>query len=417
MIYDKLEKTNFLAEDDEVKSKASSKSIFNKWFSVIWFILPRVSATYPLYILPSLFAVKPQRKQVFQFVILVSVCFISVIISSFFNRISITAFLLSIFLQLPFLMFILGFKINKYVDAKVILRAVNVFTFFFSLLNMVQYGFPFKLPYINFLPDRFSSFYGQGGAKIVTVIGFFGFAAEIFAKKEFRNYKTLIISLLNFIVPNYLTGMIMGLGALAIVSLKNGYMILLIVLILIIGTPYAIDRFQNLNNGFANTTGYNPKIFAYISVLELYAKYPVTIFTGTGLGQFSSTPALWASTYISALSTHDIPNIPGLNMSGYHKEILGPILAKVGDISWALSSSANKPYSSITTMLSEYGFVLTLVLGFLFFQAFRKMGLSKRYVFATFLFVFFLFTTDLWNDNLWLGYLLILSQAISTEAK
>lgn len=280
---------------------------------------------------------------------------------------------------------------------------------------MVLVGFPFKLPYIDYLPDRYSALYDNGGAKIVTIIGFFGFVSEFFTAEK-RNTKYMIISLLNFLVPNYLIGIIMGIGALTVVSMRKGILIPIVMIITLILAPYALQRFELLDNSFAATSGYNPKVFAYISVLQLYAAHPITIFTGTGAGQFTSTPALWASQYISALSTHDIPNLWGLDMSGYHKEILGPVLSMLSNDSWALSSSASKPYCSITTIFAEYGVFLTAIIFYLYISAFKVMGFNKKYVVTIFLFVLFLFATDLWHDSLWLGYLLILSKDISKQA-
>jgi hypothetical protein len=399
-----------------IKKKLFSKSKIIKVASIIAFLLPRLSFTYPFYLIPSLIAVRATKKQVSNLLILLSICIICCIASSFQSEISITAFVLSVILQLPFFLFLFGFELKQNVNALSILRYINVFTLILSLVNMTGHGFPFQLPYINFAPDFYSAFYGQGGAKIVTVIGFFGFASEIFSERKSFFTVPVIVSLLNFIVPNYLVGIIVGLAALIIVSIKRSFFLITIIfLIILIIAPYAEDRFAFLNNNFANTVGYNPKIFAYFSILFLFLKFPLTIFSGTSLGQFTSTPALWASQYISSLSTHDIPNLPGLFMSGYHEQILGPVLSSLSNDVWSLSSSANKPYTSISTIIAEYGVLISIVIFILFFRAFKKMNLSKKFTVSIFLFVLLLFATDLWHDNLWLGYLLILSKDISKE--
>jgi len=282
---------------------------------------------------------------------------------------------------------------------------------------MAGHGFPFQLPYINFPPDFYSALYGQGGAKIVTVIGFIGFISEIFREEKKFFSAPVIVSLLNFLIPNYLTGIILGLGTLLLVAVRRKiYLLTIIFLIVLVIAPYAQERFAFLNDSFANTVGYNPKIFAYFSILYVFFQFPITIFSGTGLGQFTSTPALWASQYLSSLSTHDIPHLPGLFMSGYHEQILGPVLSSLSDDVWSLSSSANKPYTSISTIIAEYGILISIFIFILFFRAFKKMNFRKKFTLSIFLFTLFLFSTDLWHDNLWLGYLLILSRGISKEA-
>jgi hypothetical protein len=307
--------------------------------------------------------------------------------------------------------------VKEKLNALKVLRYINIFTLILSLVNMVGYGFPFKLPYINFPPDYYSALYGQGGAKIVTVIGFFGFVSEIFKEEKKFFSLPVIVSLLNFLVPNYLTGIILGLGTLMLVAIRKKFFLLpIIFLIILIVAPYAEERFAFLNDNFATTVGYNPKIFAYLSIFFLFFQFPITIFSGTGLGQFTSTPALWASQYMSSLSTHDIPNLPGLSMSAYHEQILGPILSSLSDDAWSLSSAANKPYTSVSTIISEYGIVISIVIAILFFRAFKRMDFKKKFTLSIFLFVLFLFSTDLWHDSLWLGYLLILSGGISKEA-
>jgi hypothetical protein len=297
-----------------------------------------------------------------------------------------------------------------------ILRIINVLAFLFSLINMVQYGFPRLLPYKDFPPDYFSAFFGDGGAKMVTIIGFFGFTAEIFQPKGKRNKYVMWVALLNFLVPSYLIGVIMGLGALLLVAVRKNLLIpFLLIMIGLIIVPFTIQHFNSLNSTFSQTVGYNPKVFAYVSIAEVYNSYPSAIFTGTSLGQFTSTPALWASKYFSALSQHEIPNVPGLSMSGYHAKILGPVLSSISDDAWSLSSSANKPYTSVSTIFTEYGFVLGIWVVILYIGAFKELGFKKRFVTTIFLFVGFLYFTDLMHDNLWLGFLMVLTKDISID--
>jgi hypothetical protein len=397
---------------EESKSKHKARN----WFSSILILLPRVFIVYPLYLFPSYFAVKftnTKTRQLFLFSCLLIVNFF---ISAIFESVSITAFLLSYILQFPFLLFIFQIPIKKGYEGMRILRIINVLAFLFSLINMVQYGFPKLLPYRDFPPDYFSAFFGQGGAKMVTIIGFFGFTAEIFKKKGERNKIVMWIALLNFLIPSYLIGILMGLTSLLLVAVRKNLLIpFLLILIGLIIVPFTIQRLNNINSTFTQTVGYNPKIFAYVSIGEVYNKYPATVFTGTSLGQFTSTPALWASKYFAALSQHEIPNVPGLSMSGYHQKILGPVLSSISDDAWSLSSSANKPYTSVSTVFTEYGLILGTWIVILFIRAFRALGFQKRFVNTIFLFVGFLYFTDLMHDNLWLGYLLILLKDISID--
>lgn len=396
----------------EIDMKRKQK--FLTWFSVFCIVFPRIFVSYALYGLPSLLAVKFTYKKTAYLFLSIFILAIFWVISSQVANIAITGFALAIVLQLPFFLFLLEFDIKEDIDCLRIVRLINISVFIFSLINMTQYGFPFKWPYVNFLPDFFSAFYAQGGAKIITIIGMFGFAAELFVVKEKKRKFWFIIALLNFLVPNYLIGIIMGLGALGVVGLrKKPALIPLLVLIILIMGPYADDRYQALNTGFAQNTGMNPKVFAYYSILLMYSQFPTTILFGTGLGGFSSTPALWASTYISSLSTHDIPKLPGLFMSQYHQAILGPILSILVNNKWSLESSASKPYTSVSSIFTEYGLIIAIIIMILAFYAFKAMGYKKKYTLTIACFAVFIFTTDQWHDSLFFGYMLLLSKSIS----
>lgn len=396
-----------------IKKKTLSKRKLIRFVSVVCFLLPRTSLAYPFYLFPTVFGINYKARSTNYLFLFLLFCTTCIFISSLGTKISTTAFLLSLILQFPFFAFLFGFELKERLDGFLLMRLLNVFTLILSVLNMTKQGFPLRLPYKDFLPDFYAAFYGAGGAKIITMIGFFGLASEMFAEK--RNMKFLVIAALNFVVPNYLSGLIVGVGALTMVAIrKNIYLMPFIGLMALIVAPYAEMRFHFLNDSFSSSVGYNPKLFAYISIGLLFYKFPLTLFTGTGLGQFTSTPALWASQYISALSTHDIPNLPGLNMSTYHAKILGPFLSVVSDNS--IRSSANKPYTSLSTIVSEYGILLTIVICILFYRAFKKMDFSKKFTLAIFLFTCFIFTIDLWHDSFWYGYLLILSADISKKA-
>ena len=391
------------------------KRKFITWLSVLCMVFPRIFVAYAFYGLPSILAVKFTYKQSGYLFLAFLALTTSWIISSQVANISITSYILSFLLQLPFIMFLLQFDIKDNLNCLRILRIINITVCIFSFINMVQYGFPFLLPYINYVPDVFSAFYFFGGAKIVTIIGFFALAAEIFLVKPKKHLFWLFIALINFIVPNYLIGILMGLGALSFVAIrkKPALIPLLLILVLII-LPYAIDRSQNLNQGFATNVGMNPKVFAYYSILQLYGQFPTTVIFGTGLGAFSSTPALWSSTYISALSTNNIPKLPAFFMSQYHASILGPTLNMLSSDKFSLESSASKPYTSVSSIFTEYGFFFGVFIMILAYRVFEKMGWKKKYTITIACFAVFIFTTDQWHDSLFFGYMLLLSRNIST---
>jgi hypothetical protein len=393
------------------------KRRFITWVSIICTVVPRFFVSYVFYLLPSLISVKFTYRKFIYLFLTAFVLFMAWLFSCLVANISITSFLLAFGLQLPFIFFLLGFDLKDGINGVLIMRVISVLLCIFSLIYMAMfYGFPFRLPYINFLPDFYSAFYFQGGARIITVIAVFALAMELFLPKKRKNKFFLFIALLNFLVPNYLIGIIMGVGALGVVALrKKPAIIPLLLIIVLIVAPYAADRYQNLNNGFAVNTGMNPKVFAYYSVLQLYIQYPTTILWGTGLGAFSSTPALWASSYISTLSTHNIPKLPYFFMSAYHQAVLGPVLKVLVTNKWTLESSANKPYTSISSIFTEYGLVFTVIIIVLAYNAFKAMGWSKKYTIAIACFALFIFITDQWHDSLFFGYMLLLSKGISVE--
>src|SRR3546814_13330325 len=78
------------------------------------------------------------------------------------------------------------------------------------------HGFPFLLPYIDFLPDHYSAGYGLGGGKIVTVVGFFGLLVEVFGKSpetgRGANARILhgLVAGINFLAPSYILGIVAG---------------------------------------------------------------------------------------------------------------------------------------------------------------------------------------------------------------
>tara|TARA_R110002167_G_scaffold57808_2_gene163475 strand:- start:13684 stop:14817 length:1134 start_codon:yes stop_codon:yes gene_type:complete len=332
-------------------------------------------------------------------------------IRSLGHNLSLGAFLLEFALFIPFILFLLGASVKGRVSSINIMRALNFLVFFESIINMVlNYGFPTNLPYVNFLPDAYGAFYGLGGAKIVTVIGFFGLMAEYL----YRNGRAiawswffLVVASSNFIIPNYVIGILCGVSAVLIVSRKGFYTWLIFAVVLMVFGGYITYRFETLNNYMSDELGMHPKIYAYYIVFLMFVENPLSILIGTGLGQFSGVSALWASEYLAEISTHGIPNLPLFFMSDYHDEYLGGVLSYVGDSIWYLSSSANKPYSSFSTLLAETGLVVTCFLVYFLRLRFKSMAIFNVEAKAVFWFCIGLMFLDNWHDSPWLGFCLI----------
>ena len=270
--------------------------------------------------------------------------------------------------------------------------------FVLSIFNMMSVGFPFLLPYQDYLPDYYSAFYGVGGAKLVTVIGFFSLLVET---QEFNHKKIgwLVVALSNFIMPNYILGILCGCIALIFSRIKGYRSLILFGVFVALIFPYIEYRLINIDNTLMDEFNYHPKILAYITLVELWIEYPHSFFVGVGLGQFCSYPALWASDYMGAFSSHSIPDLPYFSMTEFHDRFLGKYL-KLGEVNkWALSSSANKPYTSFSALIAEMGALpfFFLVVGLV--SCYRKLG--KEYCLAirpVIIFVFLMFFIDLWHD-------------------
>lgn len=383
-------------------------------------LLPRTAIAYPFYIIASFLILKKEKQVILRLLMFLALITVFFIINLLFFNISITSFILSVFLQLPFILFICGAKIKTGLSTTSLIRDINLGILILSIINLVLQGFPLKLPYIDFSPDYYSAFFGFGGAKIVTVIGFFGFAHEISNHKENRSKIFLIIGLINFIFPSYLIGIISGCIAFWLHFLKKIKLKKVLLSIIILGClfPFINSRVSGLNNEFENQVGYIPKVYSYISIVELYSNYPSTILIGTGIGQFTSTSALWASEYLSQLSTHSIPDSIGLSMSEFHDKILGKVLnlfISSDEYSWELSSSVNKPYSSLTTLLSEYGLVLTIILVYIIIKRLNFTTQHSDFYKLIMFFCLIIFLVDNWHDNPWFGYMLLTLNSFNRE--
>lgn len=333
-------------------------------------------------------------------------------------RVSFTAFALELALILPFLAAMLGFKTSRHFDGRSFIRTLNLIVFVTSMISLIQMGFPWRLPYIHYLPDYFNGGFGRGGAKIVTIIGFFG-VAEVLSRRgglRLRDLWFLAFAVANFIVPNFILGMVAGFTALAIFARRNQAVLFAGAGLLMIVAPYLQFRAETKNDSFAQAYGTNPKLYAFKLVGKLYLSEPQTIFVGSGLGQFSSQPAIWSSPTNNVWGGHDTPELPGLFAGEAHMNHLAPTMLRFQNNRFAIESSANKPFSGISTMLAELGLPMTLLL---FYSAYLVLWKRSGNDFGRAAFLFFLAMNvlDPQMDSPWFGAMMLaVCQALAMEA-
>ena len=332
-------------------------------------------------------------------------------------RVSITAFLLELALILPFFAAVLAFKTSRHFDGRKFIRMLNTIVFVMSLVSMVEMGFPFRLPYIHYLPDFYNGGFGRGGAKIVTIIGFFGVAEALSrrAKMTPANLWFLGIATLNFIVPNFILGMVAGFAALAVFAKRNQAVLFAGAAVLMIVAPYLQLRAETKNDTFTQTYGTNPKLYAFKLVGQLYLNEPQTIFVGTGLGQYSSQPAIWSSPISRVVGAHDAPEMPGLFAGEAHMANLAPTMLRFQGNRYAIESSANKPFSGVTTMLAELGLPMTILIFYSAYLVLWRRG-GSDFGRAAFLFLIAVNLLDPQTDSPWFGAMMLaVCQAIVAD--
>lgn len=380
-------------------------------------LLPRLSVTYPFYILSTLLLFSYTKRKSNLYVVFISLFLLSCFfINSISTTVSPSGFLIEYLFILPLLIYASFQKLRlNFLTAKLTIRSLNVFVFFLSVFSMMRQGFPITLPYLDFAPDYYNSLYGLGGAKIVTIYGFFGVLSEIFvANKLHKNVNKIymLFALSNFLMPSYIIGILTGIISLLPFARKNKKFIVFIVAVFSFIAPYILFRFNQL--GFSEIADI-PKIRAFMLLIDLYITHPDTLIIGTSLGQFISQSALWSSTYIAELSTHSIPSIPLFYMSEYHVEFFGPIFTDVQNF-WMISSSAKKPYNSIVALFAETG----VIAGSFIFYKVAKRILGKapdNYRLSFLIFVFFIFALDIWHDNIFFLCVTLLFSSLIQEKK
>ena len=332
---------------------------------------------------------------------------------------SFTSWALELALFLPFMAAVLGFMPARHFNGRSFIKVLNILVFVTSLISLVQMGFPLRLPYIHYLPDYFNGGFGNGGAKIVTVIGFFGVAEALSRKRglSLKENSTLIIAAVNFLMPNFILGIVAGVAALAIYVRKNRAIVFAGAAIAMVVVPYLQYRAETKSNAFEEYYGVNPKIYAFVAVGKLYAEQPHTVLVGTGVGQFTSQPAIWSSPIKDWMGSHNLPELPGMFAADVHLKYVAPMLVRFKDNRYAIESSANKPYSGISQLFAELGIPVTLLVLYSAYLLFWRNGRSD-FGRAAFLFLIAINLLDPQIDSPWFGVLMFATmQALRADRR
>jgi hypothetical protein len=378
--------------------------------AALLFLMPRSVLSYVGYSFMLPLILNYQIKRMVQLYLILFSCLLAFIISGFDANVAITNFIVEMIFLVPFIYILVGGGVRLEFDHISLLNKLIIAgTFILSLINMIVHGFPFVLPYVHILPDVYGAMYGLGGAKIVTVVAFFTFYIEMLNKKYSH---WILIALFNLIFPSYMIGIFCAFLAMFVMFFKGSkrnYTLLFCAIVPVVF--YAFHRVEGMNFSFFNEFGLHPKIYALVNVLIMLYNEGVSLLFGVGLGQYSSTPAIWASAYLNEYSSHNIKSLPGMFSSDFHNEYLVPLLAFFDGNQWAMSSSLNKPYSSLSTIVAEVG--LIGFFGFIYLLCRRVIKCFSRNEIALIIYIVILFLMDLWHDNPWFIFML----AISIRAK
>lgn len=382
--------------------------------------LPRTVFAYPFYTTAPLLLIDYKRSGQKPRIVFLALCLM--LLGSYFilsrqYSLSLTAFILELVLIAPLLIFISGFKLAFTGQTCLYaIRLINFVCIITGFYNLTTKGFPFLLPYLDYLPDEFSATYGWGGARIVTVFGFLGILGEIALSPTGAKKKLwLTISACNFLLPNYLIGIASGALSFLLLGLKRPASL---VFPLILGMPiagYALMRIARLESDFYLATGWLPKLYGHnLAFQTIMTDYKTVVF-GTGLGQFSSTAQLWTNSIFSPSSIHSIPKLPMLFPSEFHLTAFAPLMEFVEANRLTFSSAINKPYTGLTTLVTELG-LTSLVILFLFSRRAYFLSRHNRPLVCFFAFFILLNLIDQWIDNPWLGYSLLLATGILSRS-
>ena len=375
-------------------------------------LLPRSSFAYAAYCLTPVLMCLSLRSVVFSIIVTI-VLVVQYLLASSFWYLSPGAFAIELALTLPFFLAMSGFQLSWGVAPIAVMRRLNLFIMILSVLSFIDNGFPARLPYVDFLPDEYHAAFGLGGAKIVTIVGFFGLIFELNKSRTLSVW--FFIAALNFLAPSYVLGIMVGIISLAIFLFRDFRLLLLAIVIAAAIFPYVLFRFESLNSEFISSLGMHPKLYQFLNVLHIWREHFPDFLTGAGLGQFTGEAAQWSSPSPEVFSSARIPNVPGMFAGEPHLFLHHNLISYFTDSRFSLESSANKPFSSITTLIVEIGFIQTvLIFGYFILITVRRHGWR---VFSTGIlaFVFFVCLVDSWHNSPWFALCLICFNSLSRK--
>lgn len=337
--------------------------------------------------------------------------------------ISPTSAAIELALLFPFLLFLAGARPRgDMAHAVFLLRMLNVSLVIISAVRMIFFeGIP------NFSPDDWNGLFGLGGAKILTIVGFFGIALELLLREHGRRISrfALIAAIVNFLVPSYMIGIAVGMLALALAfagsfreALRSSsprslrFTVLITIIVGFVLAVPIVDRLGSVDSTAVNKLGVHPKAFTHLASLEALADGQVL---GLGVGQFTSTPQTWLDPGLSAKATHRAPELPLFHMSDAYADRITDYTRIGSKKQWTFSSSLNQPVAGWAALLGEWGLGILLIFGALW----RRLAGTLRSppLRATAIFLVVINLIDSWVDSPWFGVVLILLYGVAKSLR
>ncbi len=380
------------------------------------FYLPRSVLSYPFVFLASFFLLRSNIRDLITFSIFITLFLISFFINTINFDVKIGHFILEMIFLFPLLFFISTFgKGIKIYRAD--LRIFCFLAFFLSLANITLfYGFPFRLPYVHYTQDTFSAFFYGGGPKIMTVIGFIGLIYELFVvESKNKSIFWIAISLINLIVPNYVTGIAIATISISISSIilliKNrnrfsfGYLFLFLLFIFVALNIFSqrIDAFGRGTNFFQEINTI-PKIMNWTVLVEAFKQNPLSMIFGFGIGQYTSEVGMWSLNLMETKSPIDF------EMTDPVKQYFYPLISDIFIFNRGYMSTISGPQSSIVTIFGEMGIIAgTLFLVFFWATIYKNLRWNYPLMIGVLIFYSMFLLADNQHDNIIFAYPFIFS--------